>query len=318
MKTEFEVELSEAFAARAARVPVVATARLRSVEYQPRERGLRAPAAVGAGVLAGAAAVGTVLAVAIGGGAPAYAGWSATPTTGSGAASPAADSSCLSQLASMASGPGGSSAGPGTWHNVLTDVRGPFTVALFQDDGADAACFTSSSFTEVNQISTGGGAAAAAGSVHVQRGSVAGETPGLPSGGMSDISIGGTSSGSLQQVTQNHLSTSSDGPYTLVDGRTQPGVTGVTLVRDDSQDVVATVADGWFVAWWPGSSTATSAQVTSSSGTTSEPLVQRTLPAPPSLPESGSGSASSGAISNSGNSGASGNSGTGTTTSTNP
>jgi hypothetical protein len=324
MKTELEAELSEAFAARAARVPVVAATRLRSTDYRPRERRLRAPATVGAGVLAGAATAGTVLAVVLGGGVPAYAGWSPTPASDSGATSPDADSGCLSQLASMASGPAGSSAGSGAWDNVLTDVRGPFTVALFQDAGAYAACFTSSSFTEVNQISTGGGAAAASGSVHVQRGSVAGGTTGVRSGGMSQVSLGGTSSGSLQQVMQNHLRTSSDGPYTLVDGRTQSGVTGVTLVRDDGQDVVATVADGWFVAWWPGASSATAAEVTTSSGTSTEPLVQRTLPAPPSLPEGGSGSASPGATSNSGNTGTSantgtsGNTGSGPSTSTNP
>ena len=38
---------------------------------------------------------------------------------------------------------------------MLTDVRGPFTVALFQNGGAYAACFTSSSFTEVTQVSRG-------------------------------------------------------------------------------------------------------------------------------------------------------------------
>ena len=270
--TGFEAELSEAFAARAARVPVVAASRLRSVDYRPRERGLRAPATVSAGVLTVAAAAGTVLAVVLGGGAPAYAGWSATPTSGSSTASASA---CVSQLASMQSGPGG------TWDNVLTDVRGPFTVALFQDDGAYAACFTSSSFTEVNQISSG----AASSSVHVQGGgSAAGAAPSRVG-----VSVSGTGSGSLQRVMQSHLTTADDGPYTLVDGRTQSGVTGVTLVLDDGQDVVATVADGWFVAWWPGSANATSTQVTTASGTTTEPLVLRSLPAPPPLSIGNSG-----------------------------
>ncbi len=289
--TELEAELSEAFAARAARVPVVAASRLRSIDYRPRERGLRAPATVSAGVLAGAAAAGTVLAVALGGGAPAYAGWSATPTSGSGAASPSA---CESQLASMRSGPGG------TWDNVLTDVRGPFTVALFQDDDADAACFTSPSFTEVNQISSG----AASSSVHVERsGSAAGAGEGVPS--RVGVSVSGTGSGSLQQVMQSHLTTADDGPYTLVDGRTQSGVTGVTLELDDGQDVVATVADGWFVAWWPGSANATSTQVTTASGTTTEPLVLGSLPTPPALSDSGnSGTSNSISGAGSGNSGA--------------
>ena len=85
--------------------------------------------------------------------------------------------------------------------------------------------------------------------------------------------IDGTSSGDLQPVTQTHLSISGDGPYTLVEGRAASGVTGVTLVRDDGQDVVATVDDGWLIAWWPGSATATSAQVSTASATTSEALV---------------------------------------------
>ena len=81
-----------------------------------------------------------------------------------------------------------------------------------------------------------------------------------------------TSSGDLKNVVQTHLSTSADGAYTLIDGRTASGVTGVTLVRQDGQDVVTTVEDGWFVAWWPGSADTTSAQVTTASGTTTETL----------------------------------------------
>src|SRR5580700_782751 len=97
MKTDFEAELSEAFAARAASLPADAASRLRSVAYHPREHRLRAPA-VGAGVLAGAATAGTVLAMVLGGSAPAYAGWSATPTSTSGSTAPpaATDTSCLS------------------------------------------------------------------------------------------------------------------------------------------------------------------------------------------------------------------------------
>ncbi len=314
MKTEFETELREAFAARAACVPVEAASRLRSIDYRPRQHRLRAPA-VGAGVLAGAATAGTVLAVALGGTTPAYAGWSATPTSAA-EVSPSADATCLSQLASMASGPGRASAGSGSWENVLTDVRGPFTVALFQDDGSYAACFTSSSFTEVNQISNGSGSHSGTSSgimsVHAQ----ARTAPG-PTAAASETSIESTSSGSLQQVVQSHLTTATDGPYTLVDGRTQPGVTGVTLLLGAGQDVVATVADGWFVAWWPGSSGIASAQVTTASGTTTEPLLPLALPTPPP-PSGGSGSASSGSASNSGDSGNSGNSGTGLSSVSNP
>ena len=280
MRTEFEAEVREEFAARAGRLPVGAASRLRSIDYGPREHRLRAPA-IGMGALAGAATAGTALAVVLGGSTPAYAGWSATPTSAA-APSPAADASCQSQLSGTHPGPAGAGAdlGSGAWQSVLTDVRGPFTVALFQDDGAYAACFTSASFTEINQVAAGSGQGAESNSVGVQSGSASGG--GSPGSGLSGTVVGGTSSGALQQVTQTHLSISGDGPYTLVDGRAASGVTGVTLVLDDGQDVVATVDDGWLVAWWPGGATATSSQVTTQSGTTSEALVTGArIPFPP-------------------------------------
>ncbi len=300
MKTEFEADLRQAFAARAAVVPVAAASRLRSMDYRPRERRLRGPVTVGAGVLASAGAAGAVLSVVLGGAAPAYAGWSAAPAGASSSPSAPAAASCQSQLTTMPSGPGASSLGSGPWENVLTDVRGPFTVALFQNDGAYASCFTSSSFTQVSMVSSGGSAGAASGSTRIS--AAPGESVRVGNGGpggMSSVSLGGgTASGDLTQVTQSHLSTS-DGPYTLVDGRVAGGVTGVTLVLDDGQNVVTTVAGGWFVAWWPGSASATAAQVTSASGTTTESLVwahqtPAGLPTPGTSGTSGNSGSSSG------------------------
>ena len=308
MKTEFEADLSEAFVTRAAAVPVEAASRLRSVDYRPRERRLRAPVTVGAGVLASAGTAGVVLSVVLGGAAPAYAGWSAAPTAVPSSPSPSAAASCQSQLTSMPSGPDAPTLGSGPWESVLTDVRGPFTVALFQNDGAYASCFTSASFTETNMVASGG---SGGGTVGLARGSsaAAAESGGGPggggSGGLSSVSVAGeTASGDLTNVTQSHLSTTSDGPYTLVDGRVAPGVTGVTLVLDDGQDVVTTVADGWFVAWWPDGAGATSAQVASASGTTIE-----TLAWPHHGPGGPAASGTSGAAGNSGNSGSSGSGG---------
>jgi hypothetical protein len=54
---------------------------------------------------------------------------------------------------------------------------------------------------------------------------------------------------------------------TVVDGRTGAGVTAVTIELSDGSSVEATVAGGWYLAWWPGSVAATNAEVTSSSGT---------------------------------------------------
>jgi hypothetical protein len=304
MKTAFETELSQALATRAAGLPPGAAARLRAADYHPREHRLRAPT-VGVGVLAGAATAGTVLAVVLGGSAPAYAGWSATPTSDTPSSS--ADATCQSQLASMSGAPGGSATSSGDWQNVLTDVRGPFTVELFQDGGSYAACFTGSSFTSVNQISSNGASGESSNALHVSGGSAAGGGGPLSAGTSAVGRISTTSSAELQQVVESHLTTASDGPYTLIDGRTEPGVTAVTLILDDGQDVVATVDDGWFVAWWPGSGNVTSAQVTTAAGTATQPLELQSVPAP--LPGGGPGSGSIGTHSNSGSSGSSGSSG---------
>jgi hypothetical protein len=276
MKTTLEEELISVLRARAAALPKDASEKLRSVDYHPRRHRRSAPAALGATAV-GAAAAGTALVVALGGAAPAYAGWSAAPTAASSSASSQADQSCLGALSSDQ--PPGGELGSGPWQPLLTDVRGPFTVALYQNDSAYMGCFTSSSFTQVTQVSSDGDT-----SNGVLK--VSGSGSGVPSQGLSTVTVGGTTSGDLQNVVQSHLSTA-EGPYTLVDGRVASGVTGVTLVLDNGQGVVATVADGWLLAWWPSDAAATSSQVTNASGTTSETLVSSTK-GPPTSPAPGS------------------------------
>jgi hypothetical protein len=270
MTTDLETDVRTVFAARAAEMPATSLTRVATVDYRPRSARLttQARVGVGAGVLAGVATAGAALSVVLGGTAPAYAGWSATPTVAPSAApSPQASQSCLSSLPSNE--PAGGELGSGSWQTVLTDVRGPFTVALFQNDSAYASCFTDSSFTEVIQVAANDSAASNAQSTNAV---VRASGSGSPAGGLATGTVGGTSSGDLQNVVQTHLSTTADGPYTLVEGRVASGVTAVTLARDDGQDVVATVADGWLIAWWPGAASAISSVVTTTSGTTTEPL----------------------------------------------
>jgi hypothetical protein len=66
---------------------------------------------------------------------------------------------------------------------------------------------------------------------------------------------------------------------TLVDGRIGAGVTAVTIKRSDGSSVQATVANGWYLAWWPGTVTATSADITTASGTSA-----MAFPSTPALP----------------------------------
>ena len=269
----FEEELSEALGQRAASLPQAATERLRSIDYRPRRHLLAVPVAAGAGAAASLATVGTVLAVVLGGATPAYGGWSATPTSSSAPSSAAPD--CISTLSSASTGPSATGSGTGAWQTLLTDVRGPFTVTLLQDGTSNATCFTGPSFTEVNRITppANGSGGAQSGTLSVSSQTANGGASGSPGGVGSLVSLEGTSSGDLNRVLQNHLTTSADGPYTFIDGRVANGVTGVTVVLKDGQSIVATVADGWFVAWWPGSTDANSAQVAKTSGSTSEPFV---------------------------------------------
>ena len=293
MKTTLEEELISVLRARAAALPTDASEKLRSVDYHPRLHRRVAPVTLGATAV-GAAAAGTALVVALGGAAPAYAGWSAAPTAASSSPSSQADQSCLGALSSDQ--PAVGEVGSGPWQPLLTDVRGPFTVALYQNDSAYMGCFTGSSFTQVTQVSSAGDT-----SNGVLKVSGSGSGSGGSSQGLSTVTVGGTTSGDLQNVVQSHLSTA-DGPYTLVDGRVASGVTGVTLVLDNGQDVVATVADGWLLAWWPSDAAATSAQVTDASGTTtSETLVSSTKgpptpPAPDSCTPTASPAGTNGAV----------------------
>jgi hypothetical protein len=197
MKATLEEELISAFRARAAALPREASEHLRAVDYHPRRHRRVVPAALGVTAV-GAATAGTALVVALGGAAPAYAGWSAAPTASTPPSpSPQASQSCLGALPSDL--PAGSELGSGTWQALLTDVRGPFTVALYQNNSAYMSCFTSASFTQMTQVSSNG-------SNGVLRVSGSSSGSGSPAEGMSAVSVGSTASGDLQNVVQSHLS----------------------------------------------------------------------------------------------------------------
>ncbi len=129
---------------------------------------------------------------------------------------------------------------------VLTDSRGPYTASIYADSTTSDVCLSgngvsmSSSSTSAVPVST------AAGQIE------------LDGGGTRD---------------------SAGNALTLVDGRTGAGVTAVSIKRDDGSSVQATVANGWYLAWWPGTVAATNAEVTTASGTS---IV--TFPSTPALP----------------------------------
>jgi hypothetical protein len=118
----------------------------------------------------------------------------------------------------------------------LADTRGPFTFAVYADANSSATCIKGPSFTSVSSNTTSAPIDVPAGHIF---------------------------------LSSSHA-TNSGGAYSFADGRTGAGVNAVTLVLDDGTNVQATVANGWFVAWWPGASSVKSADITTPAGTTNQ------------------------------------------------
>jgi hypothetical protein len=117
---------------------------------------------------------------------------------------------------------------------VLTDSRGPYTASIYADPTTSNVCLSG------NGVSMSSGSTSAA--------------PASVAPGRIELDGGGT-----RDAAGNAL--------TLVDGRIGAGVTGVTIERSDGSSVRATVAGGWYLAWWPGTVAATRAQIATASGT---------------------------------------------------
>jgi hypothetical protein len=260
-----EVELRAALVERAEDVPADVQERLRRIDYRPRSRSLSPRMALAAGTGLAATSGAIVAIVGLGAGtSPAFAGWSATPTKPASGQTAGAQERCTSQLAAAGGAPSNI---PATgWQPVVTDTRGPFTLMIMRSGSANATCFSGPSFTTVaaNSTQAGGGASEHALSVNAGVGG--------PQSSTSVMGPGGEGSGPIGPATQSHLTTSGGQPYTFVQGQVVPGVTDVTLMRSGGGSVRATVADGSFAAWWPGSANPTSAQVASAAGVGTQQL----------------------------------------------
>ena len=285
MSNGIEAELRAALTERAHDVPGDVEERLRGVDYRPRSRALGPRAALTTGV--GLAATGGVLVAIVGLGArtsPAFAGWTATTTQPTAEQTARALERCTSQLAGTTGALGAQSSIPATVRQpVLTDTRGPFTLMILSSEHASATCFDGPSFTIIGTNNTYGRRLR----IGSTRGSGAGSSQ---SSTISVMRLEGYSKGPIRPATQSHLETSGGQPYTFVQGQVVPGVTGVTLVRSDGSDVQATAAGGSFVAWWPGSAGATSAQIATSAGVVTQQLAFAAPAVGPCEPSSSSAS----------------------------
>ena len=239
--------------------------RLGRVDYRPHTA-RRWPLSLGAvGAASGTAVVASV--VILGGTQPAFAGWNATPTMAADGSStppiatPPAD--CQGRLATVPGGPG--QAG---WTRVANDVRGPYTMTVYDDGDSLASCFTGPSFStvEVESLTAAQSSMAVAVSgSSASSGTTAKRSATSSSGGL-------FSGGGVDALLVSHLSQAGNGAFTLAEGRLEPGASAVTLVLSNGQDVTASAGSGWLVAWWPGTLDVTAAKVTTAGGTTTDAL----------------------------------------------
>ena len=254
MDTHLEHELRLALAARAAELPSDVSRRLLGADYRPRS-GLERPALAVGGVAAVAGAVVAVSLVGLGTEAPrAFAGWSATPSPHSRNHVRQVQEACASRLPTSAriehaqetaSGPDKPWPMPriaaGGWDAVVVDTRGPYTMILFTaaHGAAELSCFSG------RQPGSLGGSFA----TH--------PPPPVPPGHVSIVSSGSTTTRPAEGSQH----------FSEVVGRTGPGVTGVTMTLRNGTRVTATLANGWFLAWWPGTQRGIATHVTTAKGT---------------------------------------------------
>jgi hypothetical protein len=157
---------------------------------------------------------------------------------------------------------------------VLTDVRGPYTVAIYANGSSSSmTCFTGPSFAVVSSRSSNGQGTSASGSISVGGGgggNPAGKEAGAGFSAGKSVAVGTTPADELQ-VNGAHFTLPNGSAYTLIEGQAGSAVTGATLVLDNGQKVQAVTEGGWFEAWWPGNSTAVTAEVATTSGTVNGP-----------------------------------------------
>jgi hypothetical protein len=251
MTDQLESDLRAALTTRADGIPPTAGDRVRARDYRPRTRAIRPPVAAGA-VTAAAAAVAAVAFIDLGTSTtPAFAGWTAKPTTARPAQTSDAVAGCKQRLAAI---PGSAAAANvakasgrpmslpplSSLSPVLSDTRGPFTFLVFANQTANATCISGPGFTSVAENNALGSA------------------PPVPATG-----IGVTWSAHTARAGQ---------AYSFLEGHTGSDVSAVTLTLSDGRSVQASSQNGWFVAWWPGTADAKSAVLTTAQGTTTAGL----------------------------------------------
>lgn len=209
--------------------------------------------------------------------APAFAGWSADPTSATPAALAAATADCNFKW--DRSSPDDMT----TADAVLSETRGAYTAAIFVTSSNVYDCISNGG--NGTTVGSGGGALG-----QTANGTVPSPAPDQISspfggGGSAPGFPGGNPNEPLPQRWQRRLSNMSNptqrarqeqdfrkalsqGVASFTYGRAGSDVSAVTLTIAGGLTVDATVQNGWYFAWWPTLDSPTAVQVTTNSGST--------------------------------------------------
>jgi hypothetical protein len=116
----------------------------------------------------------------------------------------------------------------------LMDARGPFTIAVYSDGTSNDFCTDGPSFQNASGWSTSPPVSVPAGQLY---------------------------------LWDDHTATDNGQPYGIMIAEAASDVTAANITLTDGTQVMATVQNGWAVAWWPGPQHVASAQLTTPSGT---------------------------------------------------
>jgi hypothetical protein len=267
MTEQLEAQLRAELRRHAATVPPHAAARLHTIDYHPRAPLSRMALALGGGIGVAASAAVALSVIGLGAGTQrAFAGWSPVPTTPAGGQIAGAEAACKADMATplerqqartQATEPGSNSARElppvaegGEWQTMLADTRGPYTILLLANSDGNAQCLTGPGLSR----------------------------PGVGVGeGANSGTQGTVPAGQIREGLSGFQRAADEQPYMSTSGRVGAGVSAVTVVLGDGTHVVASVANGWFLAWWPGTEVAVAAEVQTSSGTSTQQLHEHPL-----------------------------------------
>jgi len=128
---------------------------------------------------------------------------------------------------------------------AIADTRGPFTFSVYANSESTISCIQGPSFVALSQSQSSS-------PVNVPADQV--------------------------QLASAHRADRNGQAFGFAYGRTGTGVSAVTLVLDDRTEVQASVANGWFIAWWPGSQQLESADLTTPAGNSTQKFNLPSMP----------------------------------------